>query len=104
MTNRIRAGSDYPALTLSDLTDRLRRTPGVFITRNQLEAMLDVIDAAEQSVSPKRMGSGHQEAGRGSGYAGRGSGYCDSCLRSWPCEGSELRVALARFREVAGKD
>ena len=39
MTNRIRAGSDYPALTLSDLTDRLRRTPGVFITREQLAAL-----------------------------------------------------------------
>ena len=64
--------------------------------RAVVNAMLDVLDAAERSVSPRRMGSDHQEAGRG-------SGYCDSCLRSWPCEGSELRAALARFSEVSGE-
>ena len=63
--------------------------------RSEHAAMLDVIEAAEMTVSSKVMGSAHQEAGRG-------AGYCDACLRSWPCEGATLSDALARFRDLFG--
>ena len=66
--------------------------PDVMVT-----AMLDAIEAAEMAVSPKLMGSAHQEAGRD-------AGYCDACLRSWPCEGAALSDALARVHDLIGDD
>jgi hypothetical protein len=65
--------------------------------RGEHAAMLDVIEAAEMAVSPKLMGSAHQEAGRD-------AGYCDACLRPWPCEGAALSDALARFYDLIGDD
>lgn len=57
-------------------------------------ALLDVAESAEVSVSPKVMGSAHIKAGRD-------ADFCDTCLRSWPCEGANLAEALARLREVS---
>ena len=62
---------------MSELTDRLRRTPGVFITRKQLEAMLDVIDAAEALVDAPRGSPNGEGLGR-----------------------AKVRERLTRFREV----
>ena len=72
MTNRIRAGSDYPALTLSDLTDDLRADSEQMSVDIQW-AMLDVIDAVTEDA-----------------------GLDGTCK----CE-SSVCTTLARFREVA---
>lgn len=64
----------------------------VVVDAERYRALLDVADAARQIVSPKTMGSAHVRAGRH-------ANYCDSCLRSWPCEGSQLSAALDRLSE-----
>ena len=74
---------------MSDTTDRLRQrrigeaTAAVFLERQEFEAMLDVIDAAEHAA----------------GFAARGQGSTPVLTQQIV---AELDAALARFREVSG--
>jgi hypothetical protein len=61
-------------------------------------ALLDVAEAASRVTSYKVMGAIHIRAGSPSDFCD----ICDTCLRTWPCEGSLLSDALDRLREVTG--